>query len=133
MSAPDPILVFVYNADSGLFEAMTDAIRKVVAPMTQNCNLYALTYQVAWMKPVWSSFVNHLGVAVEFLNRDEFKEKYPSEEAEFPSAYIDRGGKLELFLSTEEMNSAKTLDELVEIVKKKLKEQSLGKPTLEAG
>ena len=61
MSVLDPKLVFVYNADSGLFEAMTDAIRKVVAPMTQNCNLCALTYQVAWMKPVWSSFVNHLG------------------------------------------------------------------------
>jgi len=85
MSVLDPKLVFVYNADSGLFEAMTDAIHKVVAPMTQNCNLCALTYQVAWMKPVWSSFVNHLGVAVEFLHRDEFREKYPHEDAEFPS------------------------------------------------
>ena len=132
MSVLDQKLVFVYNADSGLFEAMTDAIRKVVAPMTQNCNLCALTYQVAWMKPVWSSFVNHLGIAVEFLHRDEFREKYPHEDAEFPSAYLDRGGKLELFISTEEMNSAKTLDELIEIVKKKLKEEGLGKPTLEA-
>jgi hypothetical protein len=43
MSAPDPKLVFVYNADSGLFDAMTDTIRKVVAPMTQNCNPCALT------------------------------------------------------------------------------------------
>ncbi len=57
MSALDSTLVFVYNADSGLFKAMTDAIRKVVAPMTQSCNLCALTYQVAWMKPVWSSFL----------------------------------------------------------------------------
>jgi hypothetical protein len=133
MSALDPILVFVYNADSGLFEAMADTIRKVVAPMTQNCNLCALTYQVAWMKPAWSSFVNHLGVAVEFLHRDEFKEKYPCEDADFPSAYLDRGGELELFLSTEEMNSVKTLDELVEIVEKKLKEERLGKPVHEAG
>ncbi len=43
MSAPDPKLVFVYNADSGLFEAMTDAIRKVPAHMTLNCNLGVLT------------------------------------------------------------------------------------------
>jgi hypothetical protein len=133
MSAPDPKLVFVYNADSGLFEAMTDAIRKVVAPMTQNCNLCALTYQVAWMKPVWSSFVNHLGVAVEFLHKDEFKEKYPHEDAEFPSAYIDRGGELELFISVVEMNSAKTLDELIEIVERKLKDRGIGKPAAVAG
>jgi hypothetical protein len=127
MSAPDPKLVFVYNADSGLFEAMTDAIRKVVAPMTQNCNLCALTYQVAWMKPAWSSFVNHLGIAVEFLHKDEFKEKYPDEDAEFPSAYVDRGGKLELFVNADEMNSAKSLDELMEMVEEKLRAGGLGK------
>ena len=107
MSTPDPKLVFAYNADNGLFEAMTDAIHKVLAHMTQNCNLCALTYQVAWMKPVWSSFVNHLGVAVEFLHRDEFKEKNPRKDAAFPSAYLDRGGELEVFLSTEEKNSTK--------------------------
>jgi hypothetical protein len=83
---------------------------------------------VAWIKPVWSGFVNHFGVAVEFLHRDEVKKKYPREDAEFPSAYVDRGGELELFLSTEEMNSAKTLDELIGIVKRKLKEGGLGKP-----
>ena len=83
------------------------------------------------MKPAWSSFVNHLGVAVEFLHRDEFKEKYPREDAEFPSASVDRGGELELLLSTEEMNSAKSLDEPIGIVKKKLREEGLGKPTLE--
>jgi hypothetical protein len=127
MSALDPILVFVYNADSGLFEAMTDAIRKVVAPITQSCNLCALTYQVAWMKPAWSSFVNHLGVAVEFLHKDEFKEQYPYEDAEFPSAYLARGGELELFISIDEMNSAETLDELIEIVKRKLTDMDIGK------
>jgi hypothetical protein len=126
MSAPDPKLVFVYNADSGLFEAMTDAIRKVVAPMTQSCSLCALTYQVAWMKPAWSNFINHLGIAVEFLHKDEFKEKYPDEVAEFPSAYIDRRGKLELFVDTDEMNSAKSLDELIKMVEEKLKAQDLG-------
>jgi hypothetical protein len=133
MNALDPTLVFVYNADSGLFEAMTDAIRKVVAPMTQSCNLCALTYQVVWMKPVWSSFVNYLGVAVEFLHKDEFKEKDPHENAEFPSAYLARGVELELFISVEEMNSAKTLDGLIEIVKRKLTNMDIGKPAPVAG
>ena len=131
MSASEPILVFVYNADSGLFEAMTDAIRKVVAPVTQSCNLCALTYQVAWMKPIWSSFVNHLEVAVEFLHKDEFKNKYPNEDAEFPSAYIDNGGALDIFISMEEMNSANTLEELIEMVNKKLIEKGLRKPALD--
>ena len=127
MSAPDPKLVFVYNADSGFLEALRDGMTKIVSPATYPCRLCALTYGLATMKPRWRRFVDALGIPVEFLHRDEFEEKHPREDAKFPSAYIDRGGELELFISTEEMNSAKTLDELMVIVKKKLKEVGLGK------
>lgn len=127
MSAPDPKLVFVYNADSGFFEALRDGVTKIVSPAAYPCRLCALTYGLATMKPRWRRFVDALGIPVEFLHRDEFEEKYPREDAEFPSAYIDMGGELELFISTEQMNSAKTLDELMEIVKKKLTEEGMGK------
>ena len=127
MSPPEPRLVFVYNADSGFFEALRDGVTKIVSPATYPCRLCALTYGLATMKPRWRRFVDILGISVEFLHRDEFEEKYPREDAEFPSAYIDRGGELELFISTEEMNSATTLDELMEIVKKKLTEEGRGK------
>ncbi|MEE9518689.1 MAG: hypothetical protein V3V93_00355 [bacterium] len=127
MSALDPMLVFVYNADSGLFEALKDGVTKIVSPASYQCRLCALTYGVATMKPRWRRFVDALGVPVKFLHRDGFKEKYPHEDAEFPSAYLDREGDLTLFISTEEMNSVKTLDELVGMVKTKLKEQGLGK------
>lgn len=39
------------------------------------------------MRPRWRSFVEGLGVRVEFLHRDEFRERYG--EAGFPSAYIE--------------------------------------------
>ena len=128
MSDPDPKLVFVYNADSGFFEALRDGVTKIVSPATYPCRLCALTFGLATMKPHWRSFVDELGIPVQFLHKDEFMQKYPHEEAEFPSAYMDRGGELDVFISVEEMNSAKTLDELVEIVKSKLKIQGFSNP-----
>ena len=73
-----------------------------------------------------------MDILVEFLHRDEFEEKYPHEDAEFPSAYLSKGGELELFISVEEMNSAKTLDELIKMVKTKLADMCIGKPAPEA-
>ena len=108
------------------FEALRDGVTKIVSPTTYPCRLCALTYGLATMKPRWRRFVDALGVPVEFLHKDEFQQKYPNKDSEFPSAYVDRGEELEVFISVDEMNSAKTLDELVEIVKGKLKKQGLG-------
>lgn len=64
-------------------------MRKVVSPSTYPCRLCALTYGLATMRPRWRSFVEGLGVLVEFLHRDEFRERYGEAEAGFPSAYIE--------------------------------------------
>ena len=37
-----PTLVFVYNADSGVFNALADAAHKIFSPRTYACNLCAL-------------------------------------------------------------------------------------------
>ncbi|UCH58088.1 MAG: hypothetical protein JSV18_04115 [Candidatus Bathyarchaeota archaeon] len=126
MSSPEFKLVFVYNADSGLYEAMVDGLRKLVAPMTQACRLCALTYQVAWMRPAWSRFVRSLSIQVEFLHRDEFKERYGDVEVGSPSAFIDRGGDLEPFISSDEMNATETLDDLMNVIRDRLNERGLG-------
>lgn len=125
MSPSDPLLIFAYNADSGFFEALKDGMRKVVSPRTYPCRLCALTYGLATMRPRWRRFVEGLGVRVEFLHRDEFRERYGEAEAGFPSAYIDRGGELEIFIGSDEMNATETLDDLMALVGERLEERSL--------
>ena len=87
------------------------------------------------MKKDWKEFINKLNVPVEFLkkdkfsleflHRDEFKEKYDMPNAKFPSAYLHSDSKLRLFISQDEMNSVNTLDELMELVNQKIKEEGL--------
>ena len=58
MSVPDPYLVFVYNADSGFFEALKDGVTKFASPSTYPCRLCALTYGLATMRPRCARAVN---------------------------------------------------------------------------
>jgi hypothetical protein len=120
MSDLETTLIFVYNADSGLLNALNDGILKVLSPSTYDCRLCGLTFGVVSMKTPWRRFIESLDLPVEFLHRDEFGEKYDYKGAEFPSVYVKTGEEMLLFISRDEMNSMESLDELMELVKGKL-------------
>ena len=120
MSDTDIILVFVYNADSGLLNALKDGVIKIVSPSSYQCRLCGLTFGTATMKSEWRKYIDGINHEVKFLHKDEFHEQYEYPEAEFPSAYVDRKGALELFISVDEMNSNQTLSELIQMVQMKL-------------
>jgi len=129
-------LIFVYNADSGgLFTGLKDTLHKTFRKSTYQCNLCAVTFGAFGMKKDWKNFVNDLDVPVEFkkkdkfqfefLHKDEFDEKYKVKNAGFPSAYYLDGKIMEVFISQDEMNAVKSLDELKELVNKKIDEVGL--------
>ncbi|MFW9937831.1 MAG: hypothetical protein ACFFD5_09285 [Candidatus Thorarchaeota archaeon] len=129
-------LIFVYNADSGgVFTGLKDTLHKTFRKSTYQCNLCAVTFGAFRMKKEWKKFVNDLDVPVEFkkkdkfqfefLHKDEFDEKYKVKNAKFPSAYYLDGKKMEIFISQDEMNVIKSIDELKELVNKKIDEFGL--------
>ena len=67
-----PTLLFVYNADTGLFSVMTDYAHKILSPKTYPCNLCAITYGNMGMNKQWKEYINNLTIPIEFLHRDEF-------------------------------------------------------------
>jgi len=129
-------LIFVYNAESGgVFTALKDTLHKTFRKSTYQCNLCAGTFGAFGMKRDWKNFVNDLDVSVEFkkkdkfkfefLHKDEFNQKYDVKDAKFPSAYLlDKTG-LDLFITQDEMNAVKSIDELKELVNKKIEEFNL--------
>ncbi len=128
-------LVFIYNADSGVMNTVKDWWHKLLKKSTYECNLCVQTFGAFGMKKDWKSFTENLNVPVnflkkdkfslEFLHRDEFKEKYDIQDAKFPSAYIQSESEFKLFISQEEMNSVKSLDNLMELVNHKIEEEGL--------
>lgn len=110
-------LVFVYNAQSGLFNAATDAAHKLFSPNTYQCNLCALTYSTFTMRAGWKSFLETLGRPLEFLHADELAARYGVRGVPLPAVFEKRGAGLELLIGADAVNACRTLDDLKRLVK----------------
>ncbi|MDQ3099621.1 MAG: hypothetical protein M3Q44_07805 [bacterium] len=114
-------LIFVYNADSGVFAGIKDLVHKSVSPKTYGCNLCGLTYGGVSMKQDWKQFIESLPVKVTFLHKDEFAKQYPKYAlAQFPAAFKKDGAILDEYLSAEEINKQNTLEDLKKLVETKI-------------
>ena len=72
------------------------------------------------MKKGWKNFIQNLEVETEFLHRDEFEENYEIKDAKYPSAYIQENSDFTLFITQDEMNNVKSLEEMEDLVSKKI-------------
>jgi hypothetical protein len=86
MNAASP-LVFVYNADSGLFNTLGDIGHKLFSPATYPCRLCAITHGVLAERAQWRAFVESLGVPCEFLHRDQFRDRFPDVGTRLPAVF----------------------------------------------
>lgn len=114
--ADGPALVFVYNAASGLFNAVADAAHKLISPETYACNLCALTHTTFGMRGEWKQFLNGLGRPLEFLHADELENVYGVRGVALPAVFGRRAGRLELLIGADRINGCRTTDELKQLI-----------------
>jgi hypothetical protein len=115
-------LVFVYNADSGLFNALTDLAHKTFAPQTYQCHLCALTYSAFGMRRSWKLFLETLDRPLEFLHSDELKRLYGVSDAPLPVVFKKVGERLELLIDAREINACRTMDDLKGLIAGRLRQ-----------
>ena len=113
-------LLFVYNADTGLFNVVTDYAHKILSPKTYPCNLCALTYSNMGMNKQWKEFIEHFTVPIEFLHRDEFVKRHASEDTALPAAFIKRGESITMLISHSEINGCTSVEDLINLVTRKV-------------
>lgn len=70
-------LLFVYNADSGLYNTLADIGHKLISPGTYQCQLCSLTHGYLRERDAWRDFLEGLPATCEFLRRDQFRERWP--------------------------------------------------------
>lgn len=101
-------LQFVYNAETGYFNKLTDFAHKIVSPKTYACSLCALTYGRFTMKKEWAEYVKSLPIEVEFVYKNEWK--FASIRKHYPLIALQTGNnRIEVLLETEELNQIKSL------------------------
>ncbi len=109
-------LLFVYNADSGLFNAMADAAHKLLSPQTYSCNLCKVTYGLVNERRAWRTFIESLDVPCTFLHRDELRKRYPHLEVALPAVLRVTGDTPELCIDAERLNGCTDVDDLIRLV-----------------
>ena len=112
MHDPSGTLIFVYNADSGLFNTLADIGHKVLSPDTYPCDLCALTHGHFREKGRWKRFVETLEIPCEFLHRDQFRKRFPGNEEPLPAVFRRDARGLHLCLPAEELAGCSSLEEL---------------------
>jgi len=114
-------LLFVYNADSGIFNTLSDIAHKMFSPDTYECNLCAITHSYFSMRETWAEFLETLDVNLEFLHRDELIQQYGEQNASLPAIFfIGDNKQLELAVDSDKINHCKTIEDLQAAIKKAL-------------
>ena len=116
-------LIAVYNADTGLIEALMHAVHKAVRPETYPCSLCALTYGAVSMRGDWKRYWQALDARVDFYHRDDFTRDFPTlgtggvREVALPVVLISEAGEEpRVMISNEELDAMEDVDELMERV-----------------
>lgn len=106
-------LLFVYNADSGLWNGYLDMAHKVFSPKTYPCSLCDLTYGVFKIRPEWADFIENAPVPMDFLHKDEFHAAFPTWKGQpLPVVLKIENGQAEVLFSAEELGGFRSVAEL---------------------
>ena len=111
-----PRLLFVYNADSGLFNTLADIGHKIFSPSTYACALCALTHGYFAERAQWRGFIEGLGCDAEFLHRDQFLERYPDQHLELPVVLRQQDGGLETCVDAASLRACADLGALQALI-----------------
>ncbi len=109
-------LIFVYNADSGLFNTLTDIAHKIFSPATYACNLCAITHSNLGMRKSWKEFLETLAVPLDFLHRDELIAQYGRDDIALPAILSENAGELEVAVSAAAINQVNDIEALKQLV-----------------
>jgi hypothetical protein len=120
-----PELLFVYNADSGLWNGALDTLHKIVSPSTYACRLCEVSYGLLGMKRAWADTIRSLTVPARFLHRDEFEQAFPGAGTALPAILVLRASGLEPLVSARDFETVETLPDLQRLLATRLAEAGL--------
>ena len=113
-------LIFVYNADSGVFNTLTDIAHKLFSPETYQCNLCNLTHGYFQAREEWMTFLNDLDADIDFLHRDEYVRQYGKDgkvDVDFPAIFVKSEDELKLWIDNKVINEMSSTDDLMEMIR----------------
>lgn len=126
MTKPSSRLLLVYNADSGIINALMHAVHKQVSPQTYPCSLCAITYGAVSMHREWRRFLDSLPMEVVIHHKDDFEEAYPGVNVALPAILIiDHGGAPSELVAADRLDATADTLELMDTVEESLNARNI--------
>lgn len=114
------LLIFVFNCDRGNLSAIKDYTQKLTDDKSPECNLFALISSPVGIKKGWKRYVQDLALPARFLHRDEYEEEFGALLTPLPAVFLHDQKTKSLFISADELGRVMTMDDLMELVDRKL-------------
>ena len=114
-------LTFVYNAESGLANALLDTGRRIFRPRQYGCALCMVTYGPFGMKNDWKRFTSELPYKVTFLHRNELTKKLSIMHLDFPCLILETPQDTKIIIDGPEFRKIRDLHTLQKKVTESLK------------
>lgn len=119
-------LIFVYNADSGLFNTLTDIAHKIFSPSTYQCQLCQITHASLAMRKSWRQYLNTVLHKIDYLHRDDYQTLLKTSSVDYPvitypAILLKRdNADIELLVNSDEISVCNSVQSLVDLINKKL-------------
>ena len=119
---PQGSLVFVWNADAGMLNAVRDSLHKWISPETYSCKLCALTHDFSSARRDWKDFLRDFARPTYFYYRDTLQDSgilfdFPKT---YPMVLEFHEGEWCAILTTEDFEGIFSLEELIYTLKTKI-------------
>ncbi len=108
--------LFVYNARSGSLYKGIDFFHKIISPDTYACGLCKITHGIITERAKWKKFREQENVEMKFYYKDEFEARF-GKQLSYP--IVLNSPSLDVVMTHTEINSLKTLQELIEAINAK--------------
>ncbi len=96
-------LLFVFNADSGAFNAFLDSAKKLL--MINGCALCSITHGLTGEKSDWKHCKEEIGVPIDYVHRDEIDEDLEALVGDqLPCIVADADGERVLLITPDVLN-----------------------------
>ena len=105
-------LIFVYNADDGMFNKIIDSAHKIFVPNTYQWNLCVITHGAFSMRDEWKNYMQNLNYETRFYHRNGFAAEWRAlSGTPLPAVFVQRGEDAQprLLVSAEKMNEQKSV------------------------
>ncbi len=115
-------LIFIYNANAGIRNALLDGAHKIVSPATYTCKLCSITYGAFREKKIWKRYRTQHDLPMEFLYKDGFTKAYASKfgsKFTFPIVLGVTVNGLEVYIKTEELVSMNNTEDLIKLLEER--------------